>query len=468
MKSKYITIFNAVILTAMSFTAYASDGDLNTNVADFYGGNSTNSYLQNAEIAPSSGIEDPYIHISDNGRYFIGKTKNRNLWNIMERITADTLPSWQRFAAVQVQAANNGRIMHYLSPNGGNLIQGSGHFELVLRQVSIQLNEVWIAYVVDYPLLGKCASRFDHYDYDFLVDMIEGRKGVNSDENTFAKALKMFVTAVSTPKAKIISNMGICKTIESLLFPAEKDISMDLLSFTAKAMLILNPERRYMINAPTAIMAMMILKHVEPVFFGTKESMAAYKHKKDLSFEEYIIEQQDSYDVTDSHFSAKEALRRFKKKLEAFTTTEEISQFFLHDCDAQTYLEEDSKDGYTISPLKLDVVIRRRLMSSYEKRTHHGYEAYKKAVVDMDSFLEKHPPIISVDNIKSAKSSMVIYDDKEPMKPWLSIKKDDPDYDWIFTNPFEPAHITHYIAVDLQALAQSRPLDTIASWKHTN
>lgn len=418
------------------------------------------------DFMSQDAAEDPSIHVGDKGTYYVGKTKGRNLWNTMELVTADSLPAWRKFADVQFEIGKSSRVSKAILPRGAPLAEGSRHFQLVLDQLSITKNELWIGYVVAVPYLTNDSSKLSYYDRTFLDKFIE-QKNSASGKNDFAKALKRFVTVTSSPKAKIISSMGISTAVESVHAP-EKDTAMDLLSFIAKVMRMKNPDRRFMIHAPTPFMAMTLIKHVKPVYFGTRETLDSYNYLKKLSFEEYkeyLLRNNDptAKDVEDS---AKLQLQVYMGKLKAGKTKQEVSALFQKDGFAKGFLEEDST-GFSISSQKVKEAIERALKDQYEGSAegHWEYPAYKGHVDDMESFIAKHPPIISVDNKKRVEASMVIYDPQEQLKPWLTIEKGDPDYDWIFTEPFDATGFTHYIAVDLKALAESRQLDSLSSWK---
>jgi hypothetical protein len=78
-----------------------------------------------------------------------------------------------------------------------------------------------------------------------------------------------------------------------------------------------------------------------------------------------------------------------------------------------------------------------------------------------ESFLDKRPPIISR-SFSSGKYFMSFFEPKTDEK-WLEIDKikDDQTYNWIFQSAFSPAgEAKHFIAVDLKALAECKPLDS--------
>ena len=72
-----------------------------------------------------------------------------------------------------------------------------------------------------------------------------------------------------------------------------------------------------------------------------------------------------------------------------------------------------------------------------------------------------NPPIISVNAPQCSK--FAIYDHKNPNAEPLVINKDNSNYQWLFTGPFLPAGSTHYVAVDLEKLADARELDSMSS-----
>jgi hypothetical protein len=74
-------------------------------------------------------------------------------------------------------------------------------------------------------------------------------------------------------------------------------------------------------------------------------------------------------------------------------------------------------------------------------------------------FMEKHPPILSVDKEKTIKQSFTLFNPDEPTEAWLTVDAANREYEWMFQGPFKPAGLTHYMVVDLVALANSRPLE---------
>lgn len=97
-------------------------------------------------------------------------------------------------------------------------------------------------------------------------------------------------------------------------------------------------------------------------------------------------------------------------------------------------------------------------------------ERYKNPnVEDLDTILAKHPPIISVSYPEKPPFSVqaiTIYKEPSSKEPWLSISRENPKcYKWMFEEAFLPIDSsTHYMAVDLRALAQCRPLDSLNTW----
>lgn len=79
-------------------------------------------------------------------------------------------------------------------------------------------------------------------------------------------------------------------------------------------------------------------------------------------------------------------------------------------------------------------------------------------------FLEKHPPIISVDKGHCLDKKMVVYDPNDPQTPLITIEKKDhiiknEDYNWLFDQTFAVRGNNHYVAVDLKALRDCRELE---------
>lgn len=369
--------------------------------------------LQCADI--SNLEQSPYNVLKVNNNFYVGQMRSddKKLWLVMERIDERTLPLWQTYIGVQ----SNPRINVLVNgmDQKGSLLDGSGHFFNVLYETSSTLNEMWVAYITRAETPEPIPDSMKSYSATDL-DAFMQRKG-----REFTKNILMFVTVTSSPRALITSHMGIARSVEGV-FSSVRHVSLDLHSFAAKVMLLHNPERKYMVNAPVAAVEKIIREALPPqsVFVGTREVRKMIQERLDMSLEQFKSEHQDTVsEIVKTH----KGNAKFIKIL--------INQeFFLF------------KAPYSHASFKFD-----------------PQPEYTTTVArEFLDYLHRYPPLLSDDEVR-----MTIYDKDNPESPWLSIDKTNCDYNWIFTQPFVPTGQTHYIVVDLVNLAKCRPLEPMAA-----
>lgn len=428
----------------------------------------TSTFSFNAAVSMEHQTPIPLISFKNsikqvNEDFYVGKIKNRNLWIVMERITDENINDWQRFAQIQ----NNSRVINIASrnlPHGVTTGDGTGHFESVLKEVSYKKNEVWIAYITNQSdPLPSTKPKFTSYDTNLIMDPTKSPAG----------NIKMFVTVTTSPEAKITSHMGVSITAESTFTNPEKSISIDLHSFAAKVMLMKNPERLYMVNAPTPLMEAIMAKAAPSnLFMGTKEMIKEIENRRFITFEDFnnILEEgnlENEKNELDMHCEiideiAKNALNKYKRipnLREGDFRSKMIKEF---EEEAELYLEK-TDNGYLISSEKIEREKKKELDKIFSN--YKNFNPFKEVmeilkIENVEELIKEYPPILSVDNIKHSTNYMHIYNSINSSHPWLTIKKGDSRYDWIFTSPFAPAGNTHLIAVNLQALANCRPLES--------
>ena len=71
-------------------------------------------------------------------------------------------------------------------------------------------------------------------------------------------------------------------------------------------------------------------------------------------------------------------------------------------------------------------------------------------------YIQQFPPVLSVDTVWLANNRMTIFDPVRRDKPWLTINKGDSKYQWMYEDAFFPSGSTHFVAVDLVALANAK------------
>lgn len=453
-------ILTTLICTMLPLADYAIASHSNNHDSIFQsGGQVTSNSAQNIDNGVSQPINSDTangnILISPDRNYFVGRIKGRQLWCAMERVTDENLSAWRKYAFIQ-RDFGDARVSSMLNPRGGSLHEGSDHFSLVLSEVSHTDNEMWVAYIMDTPQLAYDHLKLNDYTSEFLCRYI-GDKEYMPHKNQFAKSLKIFVTAVTSPKAKFYSNLGICKAIESI-WAKESNLAVDLLSFTAKVMLLNNEERRFMLNAPAPVMGTLLCKKVNHVYFDTKEYVEYYKSIDDNSgLTEFMARNDKIVSRANIQRKAEKALKSINKKINSMDCQQRLLSLYQMDEKAKRYLEA-SPVGFAVSPTKVDKVITDILKREYlRSKGGRCYQGYLDHIQDIDAFLEDHPAILS---FGLNPNSISIYDPQQRDKVWLVVKESDADYNWIFTRTFQPAtHLTRMIAVDIKELSRAGELD---------
>ena len=363
--------------------------------------------MMQIEADPGRYLYPTIAKLSNN--FYTCRIPHKNLTLVMERIDEQTQPFWLAYAKKQTGNAL------YLKEKEEKVSTGDGSwfFERVLDRVSYRDNEIWVAYVTknDKP--------------SFIIDSVKRYSQENRDAwiDAFAKDIEMFVTVTSSPKGLITSHMGIATSIEASK-KRTKGVSIDLHSFAAKVMLMRNPHRKFMVNAPVWAMEKIIINALpNSVSIGTKELRAALQERKHLSFEEFkatntsIIKKSDDADLLKVRY----------------TIYKDLAYTRHHSMSVEEFLEITQKNPPMISvdpSLTFDpqVCIDRCLSRKTEREQTKHY-------------------------------NITIYNPKNAIDPWLSIDNDNKDYQWIFQSAFVPALSTHYIVVDLIDLANSRPIE---------
>lgn len=217
------------------------------------------------------------------------------------------------------------------------------------------------------------------------------------------------MTVVTSPEALITSHMGINKTING----SRKNFrgsSLRLHSLAAKVMLSLNPHRRFMINAPAWVMESIIADALPGgLYAGTREMKEELDRIANMSLNSYL--------------KTEEGIAEKNKLIES---------------------------GYQEEKKLLD-----KLKKSYSSR-FPDVERKGGKKESLWEFMNQNPPIISLGhNGKTMRGNMVIYEAPNREKVFLTISNDNKNiYQWMFTEPFQALGETHYIAVDLEKLAQ--------------
>jgi hypothetical protein len=439
-------------------------------------------------LGQSRGMESAensqlYHDVKRGANFYVGKIKDKNLWMAMEHIdSSDVLSCWLKYIGVQY---TNYKLGYTLQGKDGKAIMpgfskdGSEHFLLVLQDQmgnarNPNTDEVWVAYVTTNqnpePITAYKNNRIHNYDINYLP------RNRFYDRNNFPGNILMYVTITSSPNALVTSHMGVSVSLEGI--EQRKDgigygISMDLHSFAAKVMLIRNPNRKYMINAPVEGMEKLIAQGLPSgsFFAGTREMKEKIDEAKKITFDDF----KSSINMQELAAESRKRLERivlnFNQKIKYLKKDRNdnvISEDYykeniehILDKAKNLSLEINEDNILSITEDSTERFINENIEDRYSKiQPEYSFTGWP-GVNTIDKLMKKYPPLLSVDgrNNISIDRRMTIFDRYDPAKPWLTIHFGDPDYHWIFSPPFAPAGQTHYIVADLKSMADSKQLD---------
>ena len=228
-----------------------------------------------------------------------------------------------------------------------------------------------------------------------------------------------------------------------------------------------------MINAPVFAMEKIIVTALpDDTFVGTYQMRERMQKSQGVGFREYCnlygqdcrneLRRRADQEAVNRNKFLDDEMQRLHDGKRPGKTIEDLRQDLLHRLPDYSLIELNSEGSFTASETKIN--------ARYIDEVAHNFKYFKNpypfpdapsqdnTAIEFLKFMEKHPPILSIPH----KNHLTIYDPKNPSKPWLTIDETNAHtYDWISTRPFRPAGITHFIAVDLLALAQSKPLIAI-------
>ncbi|MGI4851192.1 MAG: hypothetical protein ACRYGR_04560 [Janthinobacterium lividum] len=369
-------------------------------------------------------ITTKYQSLNDNEKKFLqGITKIDNFTYyqdlidkkarlIMERLDDNNIERWKNFASDEVTYGSELKISSAEKQKvtfSGFANDGAGHFKRVIDLYpsindGINNNQIWIAYITDNFDLTKQKLNYKEWEKSILYNM----------------------TVVTSPDALITSHMGISKTTHGV----EKNFrgnSVGLHQFAAKIMLSLNSERRFMINAPAWVMESIIADALpEGLYAGTREMKASLEKTANVSFKEWLSSKKG------------QAEKSRLLKLAKYSDEENIRK--------PVYNEDNEAERQKLQD---------QLLKSFNSLQQYVDRKGNKKET-LNNFLEQHPPIISLGHKgKNIGREMTIYESPASQNVFLKVSAENNSiYKWMFTEPFEAAGTTHYIAVDLHKLTQ--------------
>ncbi|ARN84708.1 hypothetical protein [Candidatus Nucleicultrix amoebiphila] len=404
------------------------------------------TFLSTPVFSSAIGITpDPGQHIFqnvtkiDDGLYTSPMTDQPGLRLVMEKITGFNIVAWKKYLEVQNAPRVVGAVKSLVTGTGkhvqkGNISDGSGYALRVLNSVSIESNEVWMAYIT-----SDSTARHITLPIDYQA----GREYMFRDKSSFPYNLKMYMTVTSSPNALLTSHLGITVSAEGVFTGRPKGVSVDLHAFAAKVMLIRNPKRRFMVNAPVEAMTQILTKALpsDSLSMGTREMQDHIKKYDYMELSELKEQHPEIY---------QKILEKSKQE-----TDREMEKLSIN--------EAERKGVY-------DRLLQKNLHESFEEfKTPWNWDnVHKEAPGDLEmqrilsrekmhKRMSDHPPIISTQGKSLTSMSHGITISHPASQFHLEVKKGDKDYNWLSTRVFDPAtSAQHPIAVDLNKLAHSK------------
>lgn len=448
-----------------------ADIDLTRNIS------AADNKLENIDSArhlTSSMSEDPgkdlYPQIrklSDD--FYVARIPDNQLSLVMERVDNRNFKSWIQYARLQ---SNPRIVMKAQNKQPSFTSEGASYFyKSLINYFPLKPLEVWVAYITKEENPEKIPDSMSNYNVETL-----------SKGNGFSEKIQMFVTIVTTPQALITSHIGVSASIEGILYGRVRGVSMDLHSFAAKVMLMRNPERRFMINSPVDAMENIFVRSISSpgsLFIGTREMKQIMEERKMIPQEIFENEGRERI-VQDVIKKAEEEKEEWNRRL-----ANALGSGYA-DPDKEDVVIEDIKSQLrrdnliAMGPEKQFIIAQEKVEKEIDlqMKLKEDYSMFLnpftfgddpiKSTDELLALMEKHPPLLSVDGVngRTIENRLAIFNPQEPSQPWLIITEDDHSsyttYRWMFSEPFKnDQDRTHYIAVDLKALADNKAVEAI-------
>ena len=219
----------------------------------------------------------------------------------------------------------------------------------------------------------------------------------------------MYVTVTTNANALITSHMGVTMSVEGAArrlkgHSQAKGTSVDLHAFAAKVMLMRNPLRKYMINAPMRDMEKIIAKALpNSIHVGTKEQEAIIMERKDLTFQSYMANNHEIANVRKNILeNLDDKCKLLNDHLAASLKYNENKSGPLNEESKKKvideFLEEEFKNKYITFDCEKFFISDENREIYFDCMIKSAFRDYKKpfSTLELDYIL-KHPPIISAE-----------------------------------------------------------------------
>lgn len=390
--------------------------------------------------------------------------RGKDLWLVGEQLSKKNIGLWRHYINQQTNSKAIGFISGLSTKDGrsvqkGTLGDGSKHFKGVLDGVYGKgNNKVRVIYVTRAEKPIRIPDNIEEYLSDF------------SGNYEFASNIEMFVTVTSSSEALLTSHMGIARSLEGaqriFMEDGVKGISPYIHAFGAYLELMENPHKKFMINAPMFAMENIIANALpDHTFVGTRQMKGVMKERQGVLIEDFKnkhlntirekLQARAKKDLKTFNESVEREHRNQRsqgKEVDIKSIREEEAEYI----QSHELIEKTPEGDVIISQSKIKKCID--LDREYDKyRNPFSFPPARESKTESSEFLkfmEKHPPLLSVDGTSSFREKMSIYETPDSQEPWLTISNDNRGtYDWMYRDIFSPSGETHYIAVDLKALA---------------
>jgi hypothetical protein len=385
--------------------------------------------------------------------------QGKDQWLVAEQVTKENHGLWSQYMDVQTHE-RSAEVAGQLAGLKGTTLDGSRHFKRVLREVSYENNDIFVIYITNASQPVKIVDGLRYYTH-------------YTDKNSFADSIETFVTMTSSPKALICSALGIASALENLQ-TRQKGTGLDVLSFGAKVVKMRHPNCKFMINAPVYTVENMVAKELpNSTFVGTREQREDMQKVLGIDKEEFIslkgasikekIRTRAMKEADAENENLEDDLRSLREGKRQNATEDSLRQKAVEYLDKYSLVEMGPEGRFVISEAKMESRYIKRLENEFvEFKNPDEFRPYprEKASVEFLKCMEQHPPILSGSPYKV----FTIFDPKQPDTPWLTINDSNrSDYDWMSKGVFAPAGNTHYMVVELDPLANCRPLIALDS-----
>jgi hypothetical protein len=330
---------------------------------------------------------------------------DRALYCVMEMVTFSNLPHWQKYAEVQNNPRAVGVGFSLRKPDGtrvqeGTLGDGSGHFKRVLNEADLYSTEVWVAYITTDSHIRHNDETL-HYKADDLDAVNNFYQGtwVGDPEDAGNSFAKHIQMFVTVTSSK-----------EALL---------------TSHMGVAASVEGTMVRRPKGI-------SLDLHSFAAKVMLKRNSARRFMIHAPVFAMERIMYTALPGHVFplTREWFKKFNDEI-----SDRGQDLFYAERDRQWHLG-----------------------SQFAKESR----GFAKELMD---YVREHNPRISYTESSDRRGNwkkvfQIFEDDRDRL--WLTVDDNNyKTYKWLWNGAFQPAGVTHYVLVNLKALADARPIEPI-------